>query len=59
MAPLEQISHQIAKALSTDQQILLDQLLATSGTADERLRAWNRKLRAWERGLSDRGATGA
>ncbi|MGJ7511938.1 DnaJ C-terminal domain-containing protein [Variovorax sp. GT1P44] len=46
-------------SLSTDQQILLDQLLATSGAADERLRAWNKKLRAWERGLSERGATGA
>jgi molecular chaperone DnaJ len=42
--------------LSTDQQILLDQLLATSSGAggealDERLRAWNRGLRAWERSL--------
>lgn len=51
-------------SLSIDQQILLDQLLATTSgagahAADERLRAWNRKLRAWERGQSDRGATGA
>jgi molecular chaperone DnaJ len=51
-------------ALSTDQQILLDQLLATTSGAgghasDDRLRAWSRRLRAWERGLSDRGATGA
>jgi molecular chaperone DnaJ len=42
--------------LSTDQQILLDQLLATTSGAggealDERLRTWNRNLRAWERGL--------
>jgi molecular chaperone DnaJ len=42
--------------LSTDQQILLDQLLATSSGAggealDGRLRAWNRDVRAWERGL--------
>jgi molecular chaperone DnaJ len=42
-------------SLSTDQQILLDQLLATTSGAsghasDERLRAWNRTLRAWERG---------
>jgi molecular chaperone DnaJ len=49
-------------SLSTDQQILLDQLLATTAgghAADERIRAWNRQLRAWERGLSERGATGA
>jgi molecular chaperone DnaJ len=42
--------------LSTDQQILLDQLSATSSSAggealDDRLRAWNRGLRAWERSL--------
>ena len=42
--------------ISTDQQILLDQLSATSSGAggealDERLRAWNRGLRAWERSL--------
>lgn len=41
--------------LSTDQQILLDQLCATTsgagGAADERLQAWHRGLRAWERGL--------
>ena len=40
--------------LSADQEILLDQLVAThsggEGT-DERLRAWQRSLRAWERGL--------
>lgn len=40
---------------STDQQILLDQLSATSFGAngeavDERLRAWHRGLRAWEKG---------
>lgn len=41
--------------LSTDQQILLDQLCATTSGAgareDERLQAWHRGLRAWERGL--------
>jgi len=41
--------------LSTDQQILLDQLCATTsgagGAADGRLQAWQRALRAWERGL--------
>jgi len=41
--------------LSTDQQILLDQLCATTsgagGAADDRLQAWQRGLRAWERGL--------
>jgi molecular chaperone DnaJ len=41
--------------LSTDQQILLDQLSATGLGADgeaidERLRAWHRGLRAWEKG---------
>lgn len=41
---------------STDQQILLDQLSATTSGADgealdDRLRAWNRGLRAWERRL--------
>jgi len=50
-------------SLSTDQQILLDQLLATTSgggqSSDPRLRAWSRGLRAWERGLSGRGATGA
>ena len=41
--------------LSTDQQILLDQLCATTsgGAADERLGAWQRDLRAWERGLRE------
>ncbi|WP_077001958.1 DnaJ C-terminal domain-containing protein [Variovorax sp. KK3] len=42
--------------LSTDQQILLDQLCATTSGAggrgvDNRLDAWRRGLRAWERGL--------
>lgn len=46
--------------LSTDQEILLDQLIAASSGADgqasdPRLRAWNRGLRAWERGLPGRG----
>jgi molecular chaperone DnaJ len=45
--------------LSADQEILLDQLIASSsghGAAapDERLRAWHRGLRAWERGLDAR-----
>lgn len=43
--------------LSTDQQILLDQLCATTSGAgapmDDRLQAWHRGLRAWERGLRD------
>ncbi|MDR6534449.1 molecular chaperone DnaJ [Variovorax soli] len=40
--------------LSTDQQILLDQLCATTSggeAMDERLQAWQRSLRTWERGL--------
>ena len=41
--------------LSTDQQILLDQLCATTSGAgasvDDRLQGWQRGLRAWERGL--------
>jgi molecular chaperone DnaJ len=45
--------------LSADQEILLDQLIASSSGSgegkDERLRAWNRGLRAWERGLKARG----
>jgi molecular chaperone DnaJ len=45
---------------STDQEILLDQLIATSSAAggpgtDERLGAWNKRLRAWERGVAGRG----
>lgn len=41
--------------LSTDQEILLDQLLATSAHAlDDRLRNWSRGMKAWERGLSGR-----
>lgn len=47
------------EALSADQEILLDQLIASSSGsgegADERLRAWNRGLRAWERSLKARG----
>jgi molecular chaperone DnaJ len=50
-------------SFTTDQQILLDQLLATTSgggqSSDPRLRTWSRGLRAWERGLSGRGATGA
>ena len=38
-------------AFSTDQQILLDQLIATSaGTPDERLRDWQQRLQAWKTG---------
>jgi len=42
--------------LSADQEILLDQLIATASGqgGDERLRAWSRGLRAWERGLDAR-----
>jgi molecular chaperone DnaJ len=43
--------------LSADQEILLDQLLATTSgpgaQADARIRAWNRGLRDWERGLPE------
>ncbi|MDM0108243.1 DnaJ C-terminal domain-containing protein [Variovorax sp. J22R24] len=50
-------------SLSTDQQILLDQLLATTSGdgrgSDARLRAWSRGLRAWERGMSGLGSTEA
>ncbi|MEJ8858503.1 DnaJ C-terminal domain-containing protein [Variovorax robiniae] len=46
--------------LTADQEILLDQLLATTsgdgGTSDKRLRAWNSGLRAWERGMSKRAS---
>ena len=42
--------------MTTDQQILLDQLIATTSGPDakqwdERLRGWNQTLRAWERGI--------
>lgn len=45
---------------STDQEILLDQLIATSAgpdarAADDRLGAWGRELRAWERARVRRG----
>ncbi|MEJ8845638.1 DnaJ C-terminal domain-containing protein [Variovorax rhizosphaerae] len=46
--------------LTADQEILLDQLLATTsgdgGTSDKRLRAWNSGLRAWEREMSKRAS---
>jgi molecular chaperone DnaJ len=47
--------------LSADQEILLDQLLATTSGAgghgsDSRLRAWHHGLRAWERGMPKREA---
>lgn len=43
--------------LSTDQNILLDQLIATGAGADgpgsnERLHSWNKGLKAWEQGRS-------
>lgn len=49
------------KRLSTDQEILLDQLIATSSgrdgrAADARLDAWNKGLRAWEQGLFKRSS---
>jgi len=48
------------EALSGDQEILLDQLIASSGAADgqpsdPRLRAWAKGLRAWEKGAATRG----
>ena len=53
------ISPIFPQRMSTDQQILLDQLIAiTSGPdakqSDERLRGWNQALRAWKRGGRDR-----
>ena len=49
------------KRMSTDQEILLDQLIATSlgwdgRAADARLDAWNKGLRAWEQGLFKRSS---
>ena len=46
--------------MTTDQQILLDQLIATTSgpdakSPDERLRGWNEALRAWKRGIRSRG----
>ena len=44
-------------ALSTDQQILLDQLVATAAdgpAADPQLRAWQQVLRDWQRGRAGR-----
>jgi molecular chaperone DnaJ len=45
---------------STDQEILLDQLVASraaagGAVADDRLEAWNQAMRAWERSLAPRG----
>jgi molecular chaperone DnaJ len=47
------------QCMTTDQQILLDQLIATtsgpnSKQSDERLRGWNQTLRAWKRAARDR-----
>jgi len=49
-----------AEALRDNQEILLDQLIASSGAADgqpsdPRLRAWAKGLRAWEKGAATRG----
>lgn len=49
------ISPVFPQRMTTDQQILLDQLIATTSgpnaePLDERLRAWNQALRAWKRG---------
>ena len=46
--------------MSMDQQILIDQLIATTSgpdaqQPDERLRDWNQALRAWKQGEQDRG----
>ncbi len=48
--------------LSTDQDILLDQLIATTSRdagagSSERLKAWDKDLRAWERTLAARKAS--
>jgi len=45
--------------LSTDQKILLDQLIATSSSADgqpsdKRLRAWQQRMHAWEQAMQQR-----
>ena len=50
------ISPIFPQRMTTDQQILLDQLIATTSGPDakqwdERLRGWNQTLRAWERGI--------
>jgi molecular chaperone DnaJ len=54
------ISPIFPQRMTTDQQILLDQLIATTSgpnakQSDERLRGWNQALRAWKRGGRDRG----
>ena len=46
--------------MTTDQQILLDQLIATTSgpdakPLDERLRGWNEALRTWKQGIRSRG----
>ena len=48
-----------AQPLSTDQEILLDQLIATTcgpdgQPSDPRLRAWGHRLNTWEQGLQQR-----
>jgi molecular chaperone DnaJ len=54
------ISPIFPQRMTTDQQILLDQLIATTSgpnakQSDERLRGWNQALREWKRGARDRG----
>lgn len=49
------ISPVFPQRMTTDQQILLDQLIATTSGSnaeplDERLHAWNQAVRAWKRG---------
>ncbi len=40
----------LPETLSTDQQILLDQLVATCAAADTRLADWQQRLRDWQQG---------
>ena len=54
------ISPIFPQRMTTDQQILLDQLIATTSgpnakQSDERLRGWNQAMRAWKGGARDRG----
>ena len=54
------ISPIFPERMTTDQQILLDQLIATTSgpdakPMDERLRGWNEALRTWKQGRLSRG----
>ncbi len=54
------ISPIFPERMTTDQQILLDQLIATTSgpdakPLDERLRGWNEALRTWKQGIRSRG----